>query len=477
MVIGHTPVDSAFTTYGLLGAGRVLDMLLSVPVLALVFIVALIGLYKAIALSATRASAVPFWTFLVLNVGAFYFFSAVTPLSVGDVQSAAKAAGAKERRTTAEDFPAGAESSGNTSGGLLLIVRAINGVMFGAARLVNADFLSAPMALARGVALAQEWDIANPALREEASQFKRKCYDPAVTLYAKSQVALARADGQPFDPTALAWDKIWPGSPDLVPFYNQINSAGIPVTGGTERSCVDWWQAIRAEAVAREVPRLRTLTGPWKQITTHVGAALAGKDTDDEYLKLMTRHFARDPLTSQEISQERAARATGFWQGLVGGAASVSNRFSLGTRALMIAAYGPYVQGAAMAILLYLFPLAMVFLLLPGWGHYLVNYFVVFAWLRSWTVGWALADNITDIVAASGIVTTASFAENLTASGATTSLVASILYITVPFILAILIGGGATALASVLGLSGIGIGSFISFGTRVVGMAMGRFTR
>lgn len=175
MVIGHTPVDSAFTTYGLLGAGRVLDMLLSLPVLALVFIVALIGLYKAIALSATRASAAPFWTFLVLNVGAFYFFSAVTPLSVGDVQSAAKAAGAKERRTTAEDLPAGAESSGNTSGGLLLIVRAINGVMFGAARLVNADFLSAPMALARGVTLAMEWDIATPALREEASQFKRKC--------------------------------------------------------------------------------------------------------------------------------------------------------------------------------------------------------------------------------------------------------------------------------------------------------------
>jgi hypothetical protein len=143
----------------------------------------------------------------------------------------------------------------------------------------------------------------------------------------------------------------------------------------------------------------------------------------------------------------------------------------------MIAAYGPYVQGAAMAILLYLFPLAMVFLLLPGWGHYLVNYFMVFAWLRSWTVGWALADNITDIVGASGIITTASFAENITAFGATTSLVASILYITVPFILAILIGGGATALASVLGLSGIGIGSFISFGTRVVGMAMGRFTR
>ena len=105
MVIGHTPVDSAFTTYGLLGAGRVLDMLLSLPVLALVFIVALIGLYKAIALSATRASAVPFWTFLVLNVGAFYFFSAVTPLSVGDVQSAAKAAGAKERRTTAGRLP------------------------------------------------------------------------------------------------------------------------------------------------------------------------------------------------------------------------------------------------------------------------------------------------------------------------------------------------------------------------------------
>lgn len=474
MVIGHTPVDSAFTTYGLLGAGRVLDMLLSFPVLALVFIVALIGLYKAITLSAARESAAPFWTFLVLNVGAFYFFSAVTPLSVGDVQSAAKAAGAKERRTTQEDFPAGAESSGNTSGGLLLIVRAINGVMFGAARLVNVDFISAPMALARGVTLALEWDIATPALREEASQFKRKCYDPAVTLYAKGQVALARADGQPFDPHALAWDKIWPGSPDLAPFYNQINSAGIRVTGGTEKSCVDWWQAIRAEAIEREVPRIRTLAGPWKQITSHVGAVLSGKDTDDEYLKLMTRHFARDPLTSQEVSEERAARATGRLQALAAAFASISNRFDLGTRALMIAAYGPYVQGAAMAILLYLFPLAMVFVLLPGWGHYLVNYFLVFAWLRSWTVGWALADNITDIVTASGIMATASFAENFTAMGATTSLVSSILYITVPFILAIFIGGGATVLASLLGFSGIGLGSFISLGSRAVGMVMGR---
>jgi hypothetical protein len=342
-------------------------------------------------------------------------------------------------------------------------------------RLQDGSRQVAALRLAR--ALAMEWDIANPALREEASQFKRKCYDPAVTLYAKGQVALARADGQPFDPTALEWDKIWPGSPELVPFYDRINSGGIRVTGGTERSCVEWWQAIRAEAIEREVPRIRTLVGPWKQITSHVGATLAGKDTDDEYLKLMTRHFARDPLTGQEISQERAARATGFWQGLVGGAASVSNRFSLGTRALMIAAYGPYVQGAAMAILLYLFPLAMVFLLLPGWGHYLVNYFVVFAWLRSWTVGWALADNVTDIVAASGIMATASFAENLTTFGSTGSLVASILYITTPFILAILIGGGAAALASILGFSGIGLGSFISFGTRVAGMVTGRFTR
>jgi hypothetical protein len=71
----------------------------------------------------------------------------------------------------------------------------------------------------------------------------------------------------------------------------------------------------------------------------------------------------------------------------------------------------------------------------------------------------------------------ASVAENLTALGSTVSLVASILYITVPFILAIFVGGGATALASLLGFSGIGLGSFISFGTRMAGMMMGRFTR
>jgi hypothetical protein len=143
----------------------------------------------------------------------------------------------------------------------------------------------------------------------------------------------------------------------------------------------------------------------------------------------------------------------------------------------MIAAYGPYVQGAAMAILLYLFPLALVFVLLPGWGHYLVNYFVVFAWLRSWTVGWALADNITDLVSASVNFTDLSFGEYITQIAGTTALVASAIYIAVPFVLAILIGGSATTLASVLGFSGIGIGSFISFGTRVAGMVTGRFTR
>ena len=171
MVIGHTPVDSAFTTYGLLGAGRVLDMLLSLPVLALVFIIALIGLYKAIALSATRASAAPFWTFLVLNVGAFFFFSAVTPLSVGDVQSAAKAAGAKERRTTAEDFPAGAESSGNTSGGLLLIVRAINGVMFRPVLILG----SAPLARSSRITSTSA-DLAANSNAVAPTRRRRRCY-------------------------------------------------------------------------------------------------------------------------------------------------------------------------------------------------------------------------------------------------------------------------------------------------------------
>ena len=276
MILGHTPVDSAFTVYGLLGAGAVLRMILSFPVISLVFVLALFGLYRAIALSAVAETSSPFWSYVVVTVSTFLFFTHRAPLTVTDVTTAAEAAGAVVRRTTQQAFPAGAASSGETSFGLMLIVRAINGIMFGATKLVNEDFLSAPMAVARGITSAMEWDFGYPPLHEEMTQFKRKCYDPAVTRYVRGQATLAQAEGKSFDINALDFDKIWPGSPDLEPYYDRVNSAGIDVTGGKEKSCLDWWRSIREQAIQYELPRLKAQIGPMRQIKTRVGTALAG---------------------------------------------------------------------------------------------------------------------------------------------------------------------------------------------------------
>src|SRR5581483_9296388 len=43
--------------------------------------------------------------------------------------------------------------------------------------------------------------------------------------YARRQTTLAGSEGRPFDIAAFDFDKIWPGSPDLTPFYDQVNSA------------------------------------------------------------------------------------------------------------------------------------------------------------------------------------------------------------------------------------------------------------
>ena len=58
--------------------------------------------------------------------------------------------------------------------------------------------------------------------------------------------------------------------------------------------------------------------------------------------------------------------------------------------------------------------------------------------------------------------------------GSLVPLMSSVLYIAVPFVLGILIGGGAAALAALLGFSGIGLGSVARFATRMAGMFTGR---
>jgi hypothetical protein len=472
-------VDSAFTAWGLLGAGTVMELLLSFPVLSLVFIVALLGLFRSILAVTETGSAGPLGAFFIMNVGAFLFFSELTSLSVGDATSAAERASATVTRTTQEDFPAGALSAGETSFGLLLFTRAINGVVFGATKLVNEDFITAPMALVRALTSGIEWRFKSETLTRAVTEFKRDCYDPAVTLYAKDLATIAHTNEQPFTPDALDYNEIWPGSPKLVPYYDQVSSTGFRETGRDRKSCTAWWQDLKNNEEMKE-----ELTVYKKQLDPIVLMDIAGvpaailSPSDDDALQLMFRSFVRDPVTGRGASEFRAARNLGPVDTTANVIAETVNRFKLGTLATMIMAYGPYVQGAALAVLLYVFPLILPFVLIPGWGKMVLNYFLALAWVRSWSIGWALADRITTIAAFSVTDIDASLHDNFLRMTDAAPLVSSVLYIGTPILLAILIGGGAAALGSLLGFAGLSLGSVLNTGVRaaqgVYGIMRGR---
>ena len=476
MVLGHTPVDSAFTAYGLLGAGQVMAMLLSFPVISLLFIVALVGFFRAVLAVTEQGSAGPFFTFLVFNLGTFFFFADLGPISIGDVTSAAEDAGGLVTRTTAEDFPQTVASVGDTSKGLLLFTRAINGVVFGATRLVNEDFITAPMALARAVTSATEWRIGDEKLTEEMTTFKEQCYDPALTVYARELGKLSEEGSTPFDPDAFDWNEIWPGSSTLFPFYNRISSTGFPLAEGRRVGCLAWWQAIRtSDEMQRELTIFRE-----QQMNPLLRTVLSGfaippfADSEEEILKLMTRTFIRDPVTGRGASEFRAARKLNIGDELAQAFAETTNRFSLGTRATMIMAYGPYVQGGALAVLLYLFPLVLPFVLVSGWGRWVIYYFLALSWVRSWSIGWALADQMTAIAAFSVTDADATMHDNFLRMADAAPLVSSVLYIAAPLLLGVIIASRAGTIASALGFAGLHVGSFIAGGVRAATLVLRR---
>ena len=90
-------------------------------------------------------------------------------------------------------------------------------------------------------------------------------------------------------------------------------------------------------------------------------------------------------------------------------------------------------------------------------GRILTNYFLLIFWLRSWSVGWALTDRITGVVAGAMWAEVATFAENVAHLFGGLTVITSLLYIVSPLLLYGVIGGGAAALTSLLGFSGIGL--------------------
>ncbi len=367
MVLGHAPIDSAFVAYGLLGAGSVLDMLLSFPVRALVLIIGVVGFFKAALRTVEDGSPGPLLAFFILNLGTFLFFTGFSPLSVADATSAAERDGAVVRRTTRQDFPGEANTAGKTSVGLLLITRALNGVVFGATRLVNEDFLVAPMALARALTSAMEWRFASENLTKEINEFKKECYDPALNLYTKDQATLADRSRRRFDPSSLDYNKTWPGSPDLMPYYDRVNREGYRVTGGERKGCNEWWRDFKeSEAMRREVDAYKRQMTPVILAAPFSGSATFLAPSDDDALKEMFKNFVRDPVTGRGASELRTAREVGIPSTVGGWIAAVLDRFRKGTLATEIIGYGPYVQGAALAVLLYVFPLILPFVLIPA---------------------------------------------------------------------------------------------------------------
>ena len=473
MVLGHAPVDAAFVTWGLLGAGTVLDLLLGYPVRALVMVLGLAGLLKAILRSTEDGSPGPLLAFSVLNLGTFLFFAWQSALSVADATSAAERANAVVRRTTAQNFPGrAADATGETSLGLLLFTRAINGVVFGASSLVNEDFIVAPMALTRAFTSALEWRFASENLTKEINAFKKECYDPALTLYVRDQATLAERGGRRFDPQSLDYNKIWPGAPELVPSYNQVNSAGYRITGGERKGCTEWWNDVKAsEPMREEIAAYKRNLAPVVLVDPVSGYGTILEASDDDALKEMFGRFSRDPVTGRGASELRAAREIGFPSTIGGWLASLTNRFSRGTAATMVIGYGPYVQGAALGVVLYVFPLVLPFVLIPGWSKVLVNYFLTLAWIRSWSLGWALADRITAIAAFSVANIDASFHDNLTAAGGIAQLVSSILYLAMPIVLGVVLGVGAGIASSLVAFSGLSLSAIVNTGSRIAGGA------
>ena len=378
------------------------------------------------------------------------------------------------RRTTRQDFPGEASTAGKTSVGLLLITRALNGVVFGATRLVNEDFLVAPMALARALTSAMEWRFASENLTKEINEFKKECYDPALNLYTKDQATLADRGGRRFDPSSLDYNKTWPGSPDLMPYYDRVNREGYRVTGGERKGCNEWWRDFKeSEAMRREVDAYKRQMTPVILAAPFSGSATFLAPSDDDALKEMFKNFVRDPVTGRGASELRTAREVGFPSTLGGWLAAVLDRFRKGTLATEIIGYGPYVQGAALAVLLYVFPLILPFVLIPGWGKMLSNYFLAFGWVRSWSIGWALADRITTIASFSVANVDATFHDNITQMGGIAQMVSSLLYIGAPILLAILLSRGAAALGSLLGFAGLSIGAVVNTGVRMAQGAYG----
>ena len=445
--MGHTLVDNFFTLWGLLGAGQVLEMVLGFPVRALVMVIGLLGCLIALSRCATVGSPLPFISFLTINIGVFLFFASFASLSSTEVRSWAEQVGAEvdpDVRAALDQIPA---QTSTTSLGLSVSVRAIGAMVRGVVELLNADFIAAPMAITRAVVTGMTFDIGDPALRKKADAFKLECYTPAVQMYVdrlNGQDALTKAN--------LAPELTWPGATSIVELYDAVNRGYTTPSGTVVKGCKAQWDELVSKLTepGGEVDRMKRLF--------EVSDVLSTRGRESDYLQLLFSNYFRSNTKRRDTASEQATEVLAqLPQAMSGAVATLFDTVWLGTKSIQVATFGPYVQGAAIGMLLYVFPLIVVMVLIPGGGRILTNYFLVIFWLRSWSIGWALTDRITGVVAAAMWAEVATFAENVAHLFGGLTVITSLLYIVSPLLLYVVIGGGAAALTSLLGFSGIGL--------------------
>jgi hypothetical protein len=455
--MGHTLVDNFFTLWGLLGAGQVLELLLDFPVRALVAIIGVLGLFIAIARSSTAPFPFPLLSFFLVNVGVFLFFSTLASISSTEVRSWAEQVGAEldpDVKASLQQIPA---DTSTTSLGLALSVRAIGAIVRGVVELVNEDFIAAPMAVTRAVVTGMTFDIGDPALRKKADAFKLECYTPAVQMYVdrlNGEDALTKEN--------LAPGKTWPGASEIVQFYNAVNRGYTTPSGDVIQGCQVRWNELANDLRKEggEVDRMKK---------TFEASDLFNDATDEAYLQLLFSNYFRSSVKRRDTAIEQATETLSDLPKAA--ATAVSTLFDfvwLGTKSIQVATFGPYVQGAALGMLLYVFPLILSGVLIPGGGRILMNYFLVVFWLRSWSIGWALADRVSDVVAGAIWVEAETLAENVAHLFGGLTVITAILYLLSPFVLYVVIGGGAAALTSLLGFSGIGLPFLMGTGRSIV---------
>src|SRR4029434_7098311 len=110
---------------------------------------------------------------------------------------------------------------------------------------------------------------------------------------------------------------------------------------------------------------------------------------------LFSNYFRSNAKRRDTANEQATAVLAQLPKAAAGAVSTLFDTVKFGTKSVEMVSFAPYVQGAAIGMLLYVFPLFLTMVLLPGGGRILTNYFLVIFWLRSWSIGWGVRGRVT----------------------------------------------------------------------------------